>query len=383
MGKKKNVVTDLETTVDLTGSSPDLPLRDDAEPEATDPAVPIEEPLPTESEDPETEFASAASGGPTTDPSMATIEPPTDPDTARKHLRGLVEALVFAADQPIKANEIGKLAQAPTRQIKEVLDELKEEYAGRGIQLEEVAGGFAFRTNVAFAPFVRDLVGQKPVKLTRAQLETLAIVAYRQPITRPDIDDVRGVDCGPVLRTLLERDLVRILGKQEAAGRPLLYGTSTGFLELFGLKSLKDLPTLREFTELNEESKRTVEKELGETMETQLGGVVDEGDRPTMESVGVGHAHSEAAPAAEEIAEGEPANETEHAEEGALEPDPEAEPAHEGENGAEPANADEADDEGDEDDDFDDDEDDDDDDDDDDWDDDDEDDDDEDEDDDE
>jgi segregation and condensation protein B len=267
MAKKKNTVEDVEATVDLSSSSPSLPLRDDAH----------EEP-DTESEDPSTE------------PSVATAAPTTDDDTAKKHLRGLVEALVFASDQPIKPNEIGKLAQAPARQIKEVLDELKAEFAGRGIQLEEIAGGYAFRTNVAYAPFVRDLVGQKPVRLTRAQLETLAIVAYRQPITRPDIDDVRGVDCGPVLRTLLERDLVRILGKQEAAGRPLLYGTSTGFLELFGLKSLKDLPTLREFTELNEESKRTVERELGEELAEKQGGALPElGDRPTMESVGVAH----------------------------------------------------------------------------------------------
>ena len=281
MAKKKNAqVTDVETTVDLTGSSPELPMRDDLAQDHQEPSV-----------------------DPSTEPS-GVVEPATDPEgaaTSQKHLRGLVEALVFAADQPIKANEIAKLAEAPTRQIKEVLEELKSDYVGRGIQLEEIAGGYAFRTNVAFAPFVRDLVGQKPVKLTRAQLETLAIVAYRQPVTRPEIDDVRGVDCGPVLRTLLERDLVRIMGKKEEAGRPILYGTSGGFLELFGLKSLKDLPTLREFTELNEESKRVVERELGDTMETQLGGAApDAGDRPTMESIG--NVHSSHAPTTEEEA---------------------------------------------------------------------------------
>ena len=296
MGKKKNAkITDVEATVDLTGSSPELPLRDDAaEAEAEQP-----------SEDPSTE----PSG----------VEPTTDPDgadataTSQKHLRGLVEALVFAADQPLRAGEIAKLAEAPTRQIKEVLDELKTEYAGRGIQLEEIAGGYAFRTNMAFAPFVRDLVGQKPVKLTRAQLETLAIVAYRQPVTRPEIDDVRGVDCGPVLRTLLERDLVRIMGKKEEAGRPILYGTSTGFLELFGLKSLKDLPTLREFTELNEESKRVVERELGDTMETQLGGAApDGGDRPTLESLGNVHSQHTVPPSTEEEETAPPASHESH-----------------------------------------------------------------------
>jgi segregation and condensation protein B len=257
------------------------------------------------------------SAEPSTEPSVTV---PTDKeaaaidtDASRKHLRGLVEALVFASDQPIRPADIAKLAQAPTRQIKEILDELVAEFAGRGVQLEEVAGGFAFRTNVAFAPFVRDLIGQKPVRLTRAQLETLAIVSYRQPITRPDIDDVRGVDCGPVLRTLLERDLVRILGKKDEPGRPILYGTSQGFLQLFGLSSLKDLPTLREFTELNEESRRVVERELGETMEEQLGGIEPEqgaagethheGDRPTWESAGTAQSAKEGEEVAPESAE--------------------------------------------------------------------------------
>jgi hypothetical protein len=111
---------------------------------------------------------------------------------------------------------------------------------------------------------VRDLTKQKPVKLSRAQVETLAIIAYRQPVTRPEIDDVRGVDSGPVLKVLLERDLVRILGKRDEPGRPLIYGTTNVFLEFFGLKSLKDLPTLREFTELTEESREEYEDELGE-----------------------------------------------------------------------------------------------------------------------
>jgi segregation and condensation protein B len=251
--------------------------------------------MPKKQQEPreETPSAETTSDEPSTEPSQTEDPPPSaeapandDAATSRKHLRGLVEALVFASDHPIRPGEIAKLAQAPTRQIAELLDELSADYVGRGIQLEEIAGGYAFRTNMAFAPFVRDLVGQKPVKLTRAQLETLAIVAYRQPITRPDIDDVRGVDCGPVLRTLLERDLVRILGKKDEPGRPILYGTSMGFLQLFGLASLKDLPTLREFTELNEESRRVVERELGETMEAQLGGTMEDGDRPTLESAG-------------------------------------------------------------------------------------------------
>jgi len=104
------------------------------------------------------------------------------------------------------------------------------------------------------------------VRLTRAQVETLAIAAYRQPITRPEVDDIRGVDSGATLKLLLERDLVRILGKKDEPGRPILYGTTTQFLEFFGLKSLKDLPTLKEFTELSDESRRVAEAELGDVL---------------------------------------------------------------------------------------------------------------------
>ncbi len=185
----------------------------------------------------------------------------------RKHLRGLLEALVFASDSPIKTNELAKLASAPQKQVKELLAELKQDFGTHGIHLDEVAGGWVFRTSSQYAPFIRDLTKQKPVRLTRAQVETLAIIAYRQPITRPEIDDVRGVDSGPVLKLLLERDLVRILGKRDEPGRPFIFGTTNNFLEFFGLKSLKDLPTLREFTELTDESRQTYEEELGENPE--------------------------------------------------------------------------------------------------------------------
>jgi len=185
---------------------------------------------------------------------------------SRAHLSGLLEALVFASDKPIKSNELARLASAPVREVRDLLSELKETYARRGIVLDEIAGGWLFRTNVEYAPFVRELTSERPVRLTRAQVETLAIVAYRQPVTRPEIDEIRGVDSGATLKLLLERDLVRILGKKDEPGRPLLYGTTNQFLEFFGLKSLKDLPTLREFTELSDESRRVAETELGDIL---------------------------------------------------------------------------------------------------------------------
>jgi segregation and condensation protein B len=184
----------------------------------------------------------------------------------RDHLRGLLEALVFASDKPITAKELARLASAPVKEVKELLGELHEAYAKKGITLDEVAGGWLFRTAAVYAPFVRELAGGRPVRLSRAQIETLAIAAYRQPITRPEIDEIRGVDSGATLKLLLERDLVRIIGKKDEPGRPILYGTTTQFLEFFGLKSLKDLPSLREFTELSDESRRAAEAELGEAL---------------------------------------------------------------------------------------------------------------------
>ena len=200
--------------------------------------------------------------------------------TQRKHLRGLLEALIFASDAPITPKELGKLASAPQKQVKELLEEMKVDYSSHGIHLDEVAGGWVFRTSPQYAPFVRDLTKQKPVRLSRAQIETLAIIAYRQPITRPEIDDVRGVDSGPVLKLLLERDLVRILGKRDEPGRPFIFGTTNNFLEFFGLKSLKDLPTLKEFTELTDESRQEYEEELGESPDAALESVVEGGAAP-------------------------------------------------------------------------------------------------------
>jgi segregation and condensation protein B len=194
---------------------------------------------------------------------------------SRAHLTGLVEALVFASDKPIKDREVARLASAPVKQVREVLAELRAVYAERGVVLSEIAGGWLFRTAAQFAPFVRELSAERPVRLTRAQVETLAIVAYRQPVTRPEIDDIRGVDSGATLKLLLERDLVRILGKKDEPGRPLLYGTTTQFLEFFGLKSLKDLPTLKEFTELSDESRRIAEAELGEVLPEGAGDTVE------------------------------------------------------------------------------------------------------------
>lgn len=181
-----------------------------------------------------------------------------------EHLMGALEALILVSDKPIAAVRLARLTRQDVGVVRARLAELVQAYKGRGIVLDEIAGGFQFRTSPRFAPFVRNLVTQKPTKLSRAQLEVLSIIAYRQPVTRPELEDVRGVDSGSALKVLLERNVIKIIGKKDEAGRPMLYGTTNEFLELFGLKSLKDLPTLREFAELTQESRDIFERRIGE-----------------------------------------------------------------------------------------------------------------------
>ena len=180
-------------------------------------------------------------------------------------LSPIVEALIFAAGAPVAPAQLRRavpeLSAAQTALIvKEVNRSLARE--GRPYEIAEVAGGYQFRTRPEFADVVRAMQPERKVRLSRAALETLAVIAYRQPITRPEIEDLRCVDCGAVLKGLLERGFVRIVGRREAAGRPVLYGTSARFLETFGLPSLRDLPELRELDTMWEERGTPVEEAL-------------------------------------------------------------------------------------------------------------------------
>jgi segregation and condensation protein B len=181
-------------------------------------------------------------------------------DAQASRLASIVESLIFAADKPLTLQSIAALlGESELEKVRLAVETLEIHCRDRGIQLHSVAGGWQFRTHPDNASWVQKLLAQKPVRLTRAQLETLAICSYRQPITRPEIDEIRGVDSGGTLKTLMDRSLVRILGKKEEPGRPILYGTTKEFLEFFNLSDLKDLPTLREFHELTEEHKAQVE----------------------------------------------------------------------------------------------------------------------------
>ena len=171
--------------------------------------------------------------------------------TDETRLQSIVESLLFASDRALAVADLKRLLnERDSKRITTALEAVRERRADTGIQLVSVAGGWQLRTHPANGAWVAKLVAGRPQRLSRAMMETLAIVAYRQPITRPEIDEIRGVDCGPVLRTLLDRSLVRVIGKKEEVGRPMLYGTTPEFLKTFSLRDLTELPTLRDFHEL-------------------------------------------------------------------------------------------------------------------------------------
>ena len=182
-------------------------------------------------------------------------------------LKNVLESLIFVSGSPVTPKKLARAARATIAEVQPLLDELVADYAPRGVHLYYVAGGYQFRSARESADFVKTLVAPKPMRLTRAQLETLAIVAYRQPLTRPEVDDVRGVDSGSSLKMLTDRGLMKILGRKDEPGRPLVYGTTLGFLEFFGLSSLKDLPTLQEFSDLTDEHKALFEEKTGESID--------------------------------------------------------------------------------------------------------------------
>jgi segregation and condensation protein B len=180
-----------------------------------------------------------------------------EPDEQRR----IIEALLLASSEPVSARRLGAVVpESSAQEVRERVAELNSAYEaeGRAFRIEEVAGGLQLRTLPELAPYVQALRPAPPLRLSRAALETLAIVAYKQPVTRAELEDVRSVDVGAVLRSLLERKLVRIAGHREVPGRPMLYATTPRFLEVFGLGSLSDLPTLREAEEILQERARAV-----------------------------------------------------------------------------------------------------------------------------
>lgn len=179
-------------------------------------------------------------------------------------LKSVVESLLFVSTEPLTIDQLASvLAISSDRQqlavrqrIFTVLQKLQEEYRemGRGLQLVEVAGGYQITTRPENAPWIKQLqTVRTATRLSRPALETLAIVTYRQPVTTPEVESIRGVDCSGVLKTLLERRLIKIVGRKEAVGKPMLYGTTREFLQYFGLRDISELPPLKDLQELAQE----------------------------------------------------------------------------------------------------------------------------------
>ena len=195
----------------------------------------------------------------------------------RIQIKNIIEAMLFASDKPLFLSEIKSVLESPdANQIKDVIAELAGEYEtqGRALKIKEIAGGYQIVTDPVLAPWLKKLYKTAGAdRLSGPSLETLAIIAYKQPATKPEIEAIRGVNVDGVLKTLIEKNLVRILGRRETVGRPIIYGTTQEFLQYFGLNSLEELPKLEEFNftekdielpEYLQKEKEDVQNELSE-----------------------------------------------------------------------------------------------------------------------
>jgi segregation and condensation protein B len=199
------------------------------------------------------------------------IEEPVQSADAPAKLKAIIEAAIYITDDPLTAEQIAAAVEQPLDRVKETLQQLVNEYAApdRGLSIREVAGGYKMATKPEHHESIRLFVKglQAPFKLSQASLETLAVVAYKQPITAPEIMEIRGVQGAGVLKTLLDRKLVAAAGRKDVLGKPILYKTTREFLIQFGLNSLAELPTLKEFEDLgrlafNEEENTPAPPEL-------------------------------------------------------------------------------------------------------------------------
>lgn len=197
------------------------------------------------------------------DASQLTEERPVENTDAQ--LKAILEAIVYVTDEPLSAQQMAAALERPIDVVKRLLDELVEEFAapGHGLSIREVAGGYKMATKAEHHEAVRAFVKKltPPLKLSLAALETLAVIAYKQPVTTPEIMEIRGVQGASVLQTLLDRKLIAEAGRKSVVGKPILYKTTKDFLVQFGLKDLSELPTLKEFEELGRLSVSEAESE--------------------------------------------------------------------------------------------------------------------------
>ncbi len=247
-----------------------------------------------------TDMLSAVEGSPVEgiDAVESAPEPSCDPNEgasladglSEQELKGVIEALLFVSREPLLLDKITTvLAGPPKVSIHNAMKALQQDYDqdGRGLQIVELAGGYAMVTRADCAPWITKLNKVKAsVKVSRSALEALAIIAYKQPTMRAEIEQIRGVETSSVLRTLLDQKLIRIVGRKDIPGRPILYGTSKTFLQKFGLRDLRDLPPLRDFAALGQgENPELFEEDLDGSRQAGAGPVVEEPAREYSEPV--------------------------------------------------------------------------------------------------
>lgn len=205
-----------------------------------------------------------------------------------KKIKAIIENILLVSENPLTLEKITKVfaGEHEKKVLKKLLEELIADYQKRSYQILKIAGGYQLTTRFEYASWIKKFYKlERRTKLSRAALETLAIVAYKQPLTRAEIEDIRGVDISGILRSLLEKGLIKIVGKKQVLGRPALYGTSRKFLEYFGMKNLTELPNLKEFNleEINPADKVEEELDLLEEVKEQADKTISGG----VESVNV------------------------------------------------------------------------------------------------
>jgi segregation and condensation protein B len=221
--------------------------------------------------------------------------------------RRIIEALILSSTEPISAIKLAEIIPyCKAGQAKDLVNELNTEYAeqDRAFEIWEIAGGYQIRTRAEFSGYLQKLQKERALRLSQAALETLAIIAYRQPATRAEIEEVRGVDAGATVKSLLDRQLIRIAGQREVPGRPMLYGTTRRFLEVFGLENLKNLPTLRELDEMAREQ-GLLQQASDDALTPEASSLAVEGDAETEAVVPEGPAQDSAADSLETVLDDE------------------------------------------------------------------------------
>ncbi len=184
------------------------------------------------------------------------------------NLKAIIENLLLVSDKPLVVDKLRELFDGKFNReaLNTVFEELKQDYEGRSLQIQEVAGGYQLATRHEYSDWIRKFhKADRAARLSKQALDTLSIISYKQPITRMEIENIRGVDSAGVIKTLLEKNLIRIMGRREVPGRPIMYGTSRKFLEYFGLKSVADMPSLEEFKEQDLVIEGTVPPDLSQT----------------------------------------------------------------------------------------------------------------------